>query len=334
MRVAVFSTQSYEETVLREFNKTFQHELVFYKEALTEATASLIPVGFTAVSAFVGDEVNATVIKAISQHGIKLIVLRCAGYDSVDLKAAAAHDITVMRTPAYSPHAIAEYTVGMLLALDRKIPSAWQRVCSGNFDLNGLTGHNLRGKTVGIIGTGRIGAAVATTMQLGFGCHVLAHDIYPRPDLQAIGVQYVDRDTVFRKSDILCLHCPLTPESRHLINAETLSLMKPGVVIVNTSRGALIDTPALIDALEVGRIGGCALDVYEGEHDLFFRASTLEVIRDNAFKRLIKLPNVLMTGHQAFLTKEAVNTIAETTLMNMKNFEAGKTDANVVIGEA
>ncbi|KAK2792177.1 hypothetical protein FQN52_003945 [Onygenales sp. PD_12] len=330
MKVAIFSSQAYEQHSLEKFNETFRYELVYFDEPLTCDTVSLAA-GFVAVCTFVGDRVDAGVLKTLAGSGTKLITLRCAGHDSVDLKAALANNIAVMRVPAYSPYAIAEYTIGILLALNRKIPKAWDRVQSGNFDLNGLVGNDLFGKTVGIVGTGRIGAAVAKVSKLGFGCHVIANDIYVQAELENIGVEYVERDVIFRLSDVVCLHCPLTTETDRVINSETLQLMKPEALLVNTSRGRLIDTPALINALEKGQIRGCAMDVYDGEQELFFRTSTMDGIKDPVLKRLISLPNVILTGHQAFLTKEAIDAIAETTLSNIQNFMAGKLDTNLAI---
>ncbi|PGG99047.1 D-lactate dehydrogenase [Blastomyces parvus] len=327
MKVAVFSFQEYERTALERFNEKFQYELVYFSEPLSAGTVSLAA-GCTAVSTFVSDYVDAEVLRALADAGTKLVALRCAGHDSVDLQAASENDIIVMRVPAYSPYAIAEYTIGMLLTLDRNIHKASTRVRTGNFDLNGLVGNNIYGKTVGILGTGRIGAAVARTFKLGFGCHVIANDLNAHIELEKIGVDYVDQDTLFRSSDFICLHCPLTKQTSHIINTESLQLMKPEVLLVNTSRGGLIDTPALIDSLENGRIRGCALDVYEGENDLLFRKSSMEEIDDPILKRLVSLPNVILTGHQAFLTQEAIDAIAETTLKNIQNFLAGKVDVN------
>ncbi|KKZ65835.1 alcohol dehydrogenase [[Emmonsia] crescens] len=327
MKVAVFNFQEYERSALEHFNQNFQYELAYYSEPLTSRTVSLAA-GYVAVSTFVSDHVDSGVLKVLADAGTKLIALRCAGHDSVDLKAASENNITVMRVPAYSPYAIAEYTIGILLTLNRQIHNAWARVQAGNFDLNGLVGNNIYGKTVGIIGTGRIGAAVAKIFKLGFGCRVIANDLYAQAELEKIGVEYVERATIFRSSDIICLHCPLTKQTNQLINTESLQLMKPEVLLVNTSRGGLIDTPALINALENGRIRGCALDVYERENDMFFRKSSMENIDDPILKQLVSLPNVILTGHQAFLTQEAMDAIAETTLENIQNFLAGKVDVN------
>ncbi|KAL2360392.1 hypothetical protein RJZ56_006743 [Blastomyces dermatitidis] len=327
MKVAVFSFQEYERTALERFNQRFQYELVYFSAPLSTETVSLAA-GSVAVSTFVSDHVDAEVLEVLADAGIKLVALRCAGHDSMNLQAASENHITVMRVPAYSPYAIAEYTIGILLTLNRNIHKASTRVRTGNFDLNGLVGSNIYGKTVGIIGTGRIGAAVATTLKLGFGCRVIANDLDAHLELEKIGVDYVDQDTLFRSSDFICLHCPLTKQTRHIINPESLQLMKPEVILVNTSRGGLIDTPALLDSLENGRIRGCALDVYERENNLLFQKSSMEEIDDPTLKRLVSLPNVILTGHQAFLTQEAIDAIAETTLKNIQNFLAGKVDVN------
>ncbi|WEW58460.1 D-lactate dehydrogenase [Emydomyces testavorans] len=329
MRVALFSIQPHEEDTLLEFNKEYQHELVYFKESLSEANVSLAA-GFPAISAFVNDQLNSTILKALAEGGTKLVALRCSGYDRVDIKAARANSITVMRVPGYSPEAIAEYTIGMLIALDRRIPHAWQRVRSGNFDLTGFVGHGIHGKTVGIVGTGRIGVGVARVFKHGFQCEVLAHDLYPNATLEQGGVRYVELQELLEQSDIVCLHCPLTSATRHLINAEALASMKHDAVIVNTSRGALINTSDLLRSLEQGHIRGCALDVIEGEEHYFFHGPNTAVHMDDILNKLVALPNVILTGHQAFLTREAVNKIAVTTLTNIQNFESGTVKANVV----
>lgn len=252
---------AFEQAAFKVYNKTGEHELTYHAESLAGATLHLAA-GSPAVCTFVNDHLDASVLQKLSKNGTKIVALRCAGHDSVDLKAAEANGITVVRVPAYSPHAIAEYTVGLLLSLDRKIPAAWTRVQAGNFTLDGLLGQNLHQKTIGIVGTGRIGAAVAQIFQGGLDCRVLANDLYRQPRLEQLGVQYVERGELFRESDVVCLHCPLTHETTHLINAAALQSMKPGALLVNTSRGGLIDTKALIDALESHHLGGCALDVY------------------------------------------------------------------------
>jgi len=333
MRVAIFSTHRYDRSSLQEANGSFKHELVFFEATLESATVSLAA-GFPAVCVFVNDRLDASALATLAKGGTKLVALRAAGFNNVDLRAAEAKGITVMRVPAYSPYAVAEFTVGLLLALDRKICRAWQRVREDNFSLEGLLGRDLHGKTVGVIGTGRIGALVATAFKQGFGCDVLAYDVYRNPDLEKIGVRYVEVNDLLGKADIVCLHCPLTPQTRHLINAKTLSLAKPGFLLVNTGRGALIDTPALIAALESGKVGGAAMDVYEQEGDLFFEDLSNEVVKDDVFQRLLTFPNVLVTGHQAFFTKEALAAIAQTTLQNIADFEAGRPDPAKVVKAA
>ncbi|HWC38757.1 MAG TPA: 2-hydroxyacid dehydrogenase, partial [Acidimicrobiales bacterium] len=232
--------------------------------------------------------------------------------------------ITVVRVPAYSPYAVAEFSVGLLLALNRNICRAWNRVREDNFCLEGLLGRDLHGKTVGVIGTGKIGELVATAYKLGFGCDLLAYDVSKSPKVEKIGGKYVGLEDLLRQSDIVCLHCPLMPQTRHLLNEKTLALIKPGALLVNTARGALIDTQAVIAALESGKLGGVAMDVYEQEGHLFFEDLSNEVITDDVFQRLLTFPNVLVTGHQAFFTKEALGAIAETTLENISDFEASR----------
>jgi D-lactate dehydrogenase len=330
MRVAVFSTQRYDKTSLERSNEKFQHTLVYFETPLTTATAALAS-GFPAVCVFVNDHLDAAVLSQFAKSGTELVALRCAGFNNVDLKAAKLYGITVLRVPAYSPYAVAEYTIGILLALDRKICRAWLRVREDNFDLNGLLGRDIHGKTVGIIGTGRIGGLVATTFKLGFGCDVLGNDLYPSQDLKNIGVRYVERSELIRQSDIICLHSPLTPETRHLFNAEAFAIAKPGLMLVNTGRGALIDTKAMIDSLEDGKLAGCAMDVYEREGELFFQDLSNEIVKDDIFQRLITMPNVLITGHQAFFTQEALAAITKTTLQNVADFERGHVDPTKVV---
>jgi D-lactate dehydrogenase len=329
MRVAVFGARSYDRRHLSAANERHGHELVFLDAGLDLATASLAR-GAGAVCAFVNDRLDAEVLGALKEHGVGLVALRSAGYNNVDLQAAEALGLPVVRVPAYSPHAVAEFTIGLLLALDRKIHRAWARTREDNFALDGLVGRNLYGRVAGVVGTGRIGALVAKTLRCGFGCEVLAADPYPDPEVQAMGVRYVAREELLATSDIVTLHCPLTPETRHLINAEMLERAKPGLVIVNTSRGALIDTPALIAALKSRKLSGVALDVYEQEGDLFFRDLSGEIIQDDVFKRLLTFPNVLVTGHQAFLTEEALDAIAETTLANISAAQEGRPLENSV----
>lgn len=324
MKVAVFSTKSYDRTFLEAANTQFKHELVFLEPRLNCET-SVLATDCQAVCAFVNDELNAQTLSKLASLGIKLIALRSAGYNNVDLAKAEELGLTVVRVPAYSPYAVAEHTIGLILALNRRIPRAYNRVREGNFSLEGLLGFDLHGKTVGIVGTGRIGTITAQILQ-GFGCKVLAYDKAP-VDNQ---LEYVSLPQLLAKADIISLHCPLTSDTHHLIDAKTIAQMKTGAMLINTSRGALIDTKAAIIGLKSGKIGYLGIDVYEKEGDLFFEDLSSEVIQDDLFERLLTFPNVLITGHQSFFTAEAVQSIAETTLLNISDFEEGKDCSNQV----
>ena len=332
MRIAVFATKAYDRRFLDQANVGFGHALTYFEHRLEGATARLAE-GFDAVCVFVNDRLDADTLRQLAQAGVRAVALRCAGYNNVDLPAAEALGLTVIRVPAYSPEAVAEFTIALLLAMDRRIPRAWARVRENNFALDGLIGRNLWGRTAGVIGTGRIGALVARALRLGFGCEVLAHDLVADRALEAAGVRYVDRETLMRRADIISLHCPLTPETRHLIDARAIAEARPNVMIVNTSRGALIDTAALIEGLKSRRIGGVALDVYEQEGDLFFEDLSNEIVQDDIFQRLLTFPNVLVTGHQAFLTEEALSAIAETTLSGLAALERGEPAENQVTAD-
>lgn len=332
MRVAVFSTKPYDRTFLSRAAAEFGHELTFFEPRLDASTARLAE-GFPAICAFVNDTLDAETIGALAAGGTRIAALRAAGFNNVALDAAEEKGLTVLRVPAYSPHAVAEFSVGLLLALDRRIPRAWSRVRDNNFALEGLLGHDIHGRTVGIVGTGRIGALVAKTFRLGFGCTVLAHDRYEVDELKAHGVTYVERDELIARSDIISLHCPLTPETHHLIDGAAIKRAKPGFLLINTSRGALIDAEAVIGGLKSGQIGGVALDVYEQEADLFFEDLSSEIIQDDVFQRLLTFPNVLITGHQAFFTEEALLAIAKTTMGNIADEEAGRVSPNRVLSE-
>jgi D-lactate dehydrogenase len=318
MKVAVFSTKSYDQEFLQAANKD-GHELTFFESRLTPETLSIAR-GFPGLCIFVNDQLDAATLEELARHGTRLVALRCAGFNNIDLAAAERHGITVVRVPAYSPHSVAEHTVGLLLTLNRKIHRAHARVREGNFALDGLLGFDVYGLTVGVIGTGRIGAEVAKIMN-GFGCCILAHDLHHNPECERIGVLYTSLSEVFTRSDIITLHCPLTPETHHIIDAAALDHMKAGVVLINTSRGALIDTRAVIQGLKSGKIGYLGLDVYEEEADLFFEDLSDKVIKDDVFARLLTFPNVVITGHQAFFTKNALQKIAETTINNITEFE-------------
>lgn len=322
MRVAVYSTKRYDAEHLDAANGGHDHVMVYLEPRLSPATASLAA-GCDAVCAFVNDDLRAPVLEVLSECGIRLVALRSAGYNHVDVAAADRLGITVARVPGYSPHAVAEHCVGLILALNRRIHRAYNRVREGNFSLHGLLGFDLHGRTVGVVGTGTIGRCFAQLM-LGFGCDVLASDPHPDDECRAMGVRYVGVDELFASSDIISLHCPLTPETHHLVDAERLSKVRPGVMLINTSRGALVDTTAVIDGLKSGRIGHLGLDVYEEEADLFFEDLSDMVLHDDVFSRLLTFPNVLITGHQAFFTEEALTNIAATTVENLTCFERGE----------
>ena len=322
MRVAVFSPKPYDRTFLDAANGEHRHELVFLEQRLSQQT-TILATGFPAICVFVNDCVDAAVLESLYAGGTRLIALRCAGFNNVDLEAAQRLEMTVARVPAYSPYAVAEHTVGLMLTLNRKFHRAYNRVREGNFALEGLLGFDLHGKTVGIVGTGKIGT-VLTRIMLGFGCRVLAYDCYPNSEVPALGAEYVELGDLFSRSDIITLHCPLTPDTRHMINEAALERMKPGVMLVNTGRGALIDTPAVVEALKSGRVGYLGLDVYEEESALFFEDRSSSVIQDDVFMRLLTFPNVVITGHQAFFTQEALRNIAATTLENITAFESGR----------
>ena len=332
MRVVMFSTKPYDRHSFAERNGPFGHRLHYREPRLGEETATLA-VGFPAVCLFVNDICDATVLEMLAAGGTRLVALRCAGFNNVDLVAAGALGMSVVRVPAYSPHAVAEFTVGMILTLNRQIHRAYNRTRDNNFALDGLLGFDLFGKTVGVIGTGKIGALVARTLSQGFGCEVLAHDVAADPALTALGIAYLPVDEIAARADILTLHCPLTPQTRHLVGPRLLGLVKPGVMLVNTSRGALVDVEAVIDGLKSGKIGYLAIDVYEQEADLFFQDLSNEIIQDDTFQRLLTFPNVLVTGHQAFFTQEAMTAIADTTLANIAAFERGEPLTNAVGAE-
>ena len=321
MDITVFSSKSYDRQFLdaAASSSPTPHRLTYVEARLTPETAPLAK-GAGAVCTFVNDQLNADAIGELKRLGVRLIVLRAAGYNNVDLPAAKRCGITVARVPAYSPEAVAEHAVALMLTLDRNTHRAYARVREGNFALEGLLGFNLHGKTVGIVGTGRIGALLARIMS-GFGCHVLANDLTPNPDCVALGVEYTDVTTLLSRSDIVSLHCPLTPDTHHMIDATAIAGMKRGVMIINTSRGAIVDTQALIDGIKSGQIGHLGLDVYEEEEKLFFDDKSDLVIRDDVFERLLTFPNVLVTGHQAFFTAEALTAIAQTTMANCTAFE-------------
>ena len=323
----MFSTKPYDEQFLRRANHD-GHELRFLETRLSADTASLAD-GTDVVCVFVNDDLGAASLRRLAEAGVRAIALRSAGFNHVDLDTAAELGLLVTRVPAYSPHAVAEHAVGLILSLNRKLHRAYNRVRENNFALQGLLGFDLHGRVVGVVGTGAIGSVFARIM-VGFGCEVLAVDPFPDAACLAAGVRYVDHDELFARSDIVSLHCPLTPGTRHLIDAAALAKMKPGVMIINTSRGALVDTPAVIDALKAGQVGHLGLDVYEEEAALFFEDLSSTVIDDDVFSRLLTFPNVLITAHQAFFTDEALSNIAATTMMNLGEIERGVPLSNEV----
>lgn len=320
MRVAVFSTKPYDRIFLDRANERHRHELTYLDARLTAETAPLAE-GFDAVCAFVNDRVDTEVLRLLQIRRIRLVALRSAGFNNVDLPEAQRLGITVARVPAYSPHAVAEHAVALMLSLNRMTHRAYNRVREGNFSLDGLLGFDLHGKTVGVVGTGQIGLIFADIMH-GFGCRIVASDPMPNPNAKAF-VEYVSLERLLAEADIVSLHCPLTPETDHLIDAKAIARMKDGVMLINTGRGRVVDTRAVIDGLKSGKIGRLGLDVYEEEEQLFFQDLSQRVIADDLFMRLTTFPNVLITGHQAFFTAEALTNIADTTLANISAFESG-----------
>ncbi len=315
-KISFFSTQPYDQTFFEKYNADFGFELEFFDIQLNEQTVTLVD-NKAIVCVFVNDVVNAAVIKKLAEKEVKIIALRCAGFNNVDLEAAKKHGIQVCRVPAYSPEAVAEHAMAMILTLNRKTHKAYNRVREQNFSLHGLLGFDLHGKTIGIIGTGNIGKAFSKIAK-GFGSTVVAYDVVKDSGMEADGVQYVALDTLIKKSDIISLHCPLNDETRHLINKKTLAQMKTNVMIINTSRGALINTSDVIKGLKSGKVGYLGIDVYEQEEKLFFRDLSDDIIQDDKIQRLMSFPNVLVTAHQAFFTNEALTQIALITLSNVK----------------
>jgi D-lactate dehydrogenase len=328
MRVAVFSSKPYDVTFLTAANRARGHDLLFLEPRLAKETAALAS-GRPAICAFVNDQLDAEVLTRLAAEGTRLVALRSAGYNNVDLPAASRLALTVTRVPAYSPHAVAEHTIALILALDRKVHRAWARIRDGNFSLDGLLGFDLVGRTAGVVGTGKIGAAVARILT-GFGCRVLAFDPVPSPECLALGTSYVPLPDLLASSDIVSLHCPLTPETRHLLDGAALARMKPGAMLINTGRGALVDTKAVIEALKAGRLGHLGLDVYEEEAALFFEDRSWRILQDDVFARLLTFPNVIVTGHQGFFTAEALAAIADTTLQAVTEFEQGRVPTTAI----
>ncbi|MCW9710303.1 2-hydroxyacid dehydrogenase [Avibacterium sp. 21-586] len=329
MRVAVYSTKSYDRKYLELVNVKYGFELEFFDFMLTESTAKMAE-HCDVVCIFVNDDGSRKVLEKLAALGVKMVALRCAGFNNVDLKAAQELGIQVVRVPAYSPEAVAEHTVGLMLTLNRRIHRAYQRTREANFSLEGLAGFNMHGRTVGVIGTGKIGIAVMRILK-GFGMHILAYDPFKNPVAQELGAEYVSLDELYARSQIITLHCPATPENYHLLNRDAFAKMRDGVMIINTSRGTLVDTQAAIDALKQRKIGALGMDVYENERELFFEDKSNEVIQDDVFRRLSSCHNVLLTGHQAFLTEEALTSISNVTLENIYSLKTGKPCPNLVL---
>lgn len=327
MKVCVFSTQKYDELALIKWSDpTIQWTFLTQKLDLISVQAAA---GADAICVFVNDQLDAPVLLALKALGVRYIALRCAGFNNVDLATAKQLGITLVRVPAYSPQAVAEHSVGLMLCLSRKYHKAYNRTRDNNFDLNGLLGFNLFGKTVGVIGTGRIGTAAVQILR-GFGCRVLCVDPLQNPQVTAMGALYVSLEQLYQEADIISLYCPLTPDSLHLINTQSLDKMKDGVMLINTSRGALVDTKAVIKALKCAKIGYLGLDVYEQEADLFFKDLSDQIIADEVFQRLLTFPNVLITGHQAFFTAEAMEQISRITSDNLMQLARGEACPNAI----
>jgi D-lactate dehydrogenase len=328
MKIALYSSKSYDQDYFERENKSFNYEIAYYEGSLKPSSVKLA-VGFDVVCAFVNDKINRETLTNLHEIGVKLIALRCAGFNNLDLQAADELNIKVMRVPAYSPHAVAEHTVALILSLNRKIHKAYNRVRDNNFSLERLEGFDVYNKTVGVIGTGNIGSVFANIMK-GFGCKVLAYDIHKNSALTDIGVEYVDLPSLFMNSDIVSLHCPLNPSTAQIINRNTLGMMKKGSMLINTSRGKLINTADVIEALKTRHLGYLGIDVYAEEERIFFKDLSERIIDDELISRLMTFPNVLITAHQAFMTHEALEQIARTTLNNISDFSKGIRNGNEV----
>ena len=328
IRIAFFDAKPYDKESFDRINKDFNYKITYFKGHLSLETAPLT-LGFQAVCVFVHDVVDKEVIKILERNEVKLIAVRAAGYNNIDLKSLFKK-IPVVRVPAYSPYAVAELAVTLMLTLNRKVHKAYFRTRDNNFTLNGLLGFDMRGKTVGIIGTGKIGK-VAIKILNGFGMRVLAYDVFPDKEFQKLGgFKYVDLDVLYRESDIISLHCPLTKETYRLINKASIAKMKTGVMIINTGRGMLIDSKALIVGLKTGKVGFAGLDVYEEESDYFFEDFSNKIITDDVLARLLSFNNVMVTSHQGFFTQEALSSIAATTLTNVRDFFEGHKLSNAI----
>ena len=321
MKIAIFSARHYDREFLNASNATAGHQLHFFEAPLELETVALAA-GNEAVCIFVNDKADAGVLKALFSGGTRLVALRCTGFNNVDLKAAARLGLKVVRVVSYSPYSVAEHAVALLQAINRKIHRAYNRTRDSNFALDGLMGFDLHGKTVAVIGAGQIGRVFAGIMR-GFGCNVLGYDKYHSAEFEALGARYAELSEICATADIISMHCPLTPETHHIVNADLLSSLKRGTLLINTSRGGLVNTEAVIEALKSGQLGGLALDVYEQEADLFYRDLSSTVVSDDVFERLLSFPNVIVTGHQAFFTRESITTISETTIKSVTEFASG-----------
>ncbi len=331
MKVAVYSTHQFETEYLIHANNG-KHELHFINSTLNQETV-LVAAGCKAISIFVTDKITADIAQKLHTLGVRYIVLRSAGYNHVDVIALQDLGIKAARVPAYSPYAVAEHAMALILAMDRKLIKAHTRIIDLNFSLDGLVGFDLHGKTAGVIGTGKIGSVMAKILH-GFGCRLLAYDQYHNKELsQQLGIEYADCETLCRQSDIITLHIPLLAETHHIINRDCIGYMKPGVMLINTSRGELIDTVAVIEGLKSGKIGYFGMDVYEEEEQLFFEDHSDDILQDEIIARLMTFGNVLITGHQAFLTREALQNIALTTIANLDSFETGQPSENELLNE-
>ena len=329
LNIAFFSSKSYDEKSFNLAKGELNAEFHFHDFRLTTTTAKMAHDN-EVVCAFVNDDLSRDVLEILAQGGTKLIAMRCAGFDKVDLDAAKEFGLQVVRVPAYSPESVAEHTVGMMMCLNRKLHKAYQRTRDANFSLEGLVGFNFHGKTVGVIGSGKIGLATMRILK-GLGMNILCYDPYPNPLAVELGAKYVELDELYQESDVISLHCPMSKENYHLLDATAFEKMKNGVMIVNTSRGELLDSTAAIEALKQSKIGALGLDVYDNEKELFFQDKSNDVIVDDVFRRLSACHNVLFTGHQAFLTKDALFNIANTTLTSVDAFFAGNTSGNELV---
>lgn len=329
MRVAVFSTKPYDRKFLGAANQDHAHEFIFHEARLNPDTVPLAA-GCQAICIFVNDFADAQTLEALANIGVRLIALRSTGFNNVDVEKAAELGIKLVRVKFYSPYAVAEHAVGLIMMLNRKLYRAYNRVREDNFALEGLLGFDIHGTTVGVIGTGKIGQCFAQIMD-GFGCKLLGYDVYQNPDCLSLGMEYVDLPQLFAASDIISLHCPLLPSTYHLINAETIQQLKPGMMLINTSRGGLVDTSAVIAGIKSGQIGYFGTDVYEEEADLFFEDYSDDIIHDDVFQLLQSFQNVVITAHQAFFTRDAIETITATTVQNLTEFEQGLPLSNEIL---